>query len=110
MLFKDGASVRNILIEGMYALNWWRLKDRMPIFIGLGQSGKLDFAYLEKILSKLKFGKVYELMCHPGYFDPNEILEDRLKTYHDWEGELNLLQSSELFNLYQRLGIQLSQY
>jgi predicted glycoside hydrolase/deacetylase ChbG (UPF0249 family) len=82
----------------------------MPLFLGLSQSGKLNFDYLEKIFARLEPGKTYELMCHPGFFDADQISDSRLIYYHDWESELALLQSQKLQDLYEKFGIRLSYY
>ena len=49
-------------------------------------------------------------MCHPGYFDANQIKDPRLIDYHDWEDELALLHSPELQELYEKYGICLGYY
>jgi len=104
------ALVRNTLMQAMQTINRPRLKVQAPIFLGLSRSGKLDYDYLATIFSKLKPGKSYELMCHPGRFDPSEILDPRLGSYHDWDGELALLQSQNVRSLYEKFGIRLSHY
>ncbi|MDD1626287.1 MAG: ChbG/HpnK family deacetylase, partial [Methylococcaceae bacterium] len=105
--FGVSALVRNTLMQ---AVNRPRLKVQSPIFLGLSRSGKLDFDYLETIFAKLKPGGIYELMCHPGRFDPNEISDARLMSYHDWDGELALLKSQKVHALYEKFGIRLSHY
>jgi hypothetical protein len=102
--------IRNVLIQSMQSINQGRFKLRAPLFLGLSQSGRLNLDYLAKIFSRLMPGQTYELMCHPGYFDPNEISDHRLKTYHAWESELSLLQSPKLQDLYEKFGIHLSNY
>ena len=104
------ALLRNGLIQAMHSINQFRFKPEAPIFLGLNPSGKLSHGYLEKIFANLKPGKTYELMCHPGFFDPNEISEARLLNYHAWESELALLLSPELSELYSRFGINLCRY
>ena len=81
-----------------------------PLFIGLGRSGRLDRAYLEARLARLRPGKVYELMCHPGTFDPAQITDPRLLAYHDWEGELALLCGEAFSDLCAASGIALTHY
>jgi len=49
-------------------------------------------------------------MCHPGWFDPGEVSDPGLRSYHDWEGELALLQSPKAQALYEKFGIRLSHY
>lgn len=104
------ALVRNTLMQTMQLINQRHFKVKQPLFIGLSRSGKLDYDYLTTIFSKLKPGQSYELMCHPGRFDPTEISDAKLMAYHDWEGELALLQSPEVHDLYEKFGIRLSQY
>jgi chitin disaccharide deacetylase len=104
------ALVRNTLMQTMQTFNRSLLKVPTPVFLGLGRSGKLDYDYLATIFSKLESGNSYELMCHPGRFDPDEITGFRLRSYHDWEGELTLLQSPEVQALYEKYGIRLSHY
>jgi predicted glycoside hydrolase/deacetylase ChbG (UPF0249 family) len=108
--FGISALIRNTLMQAMQTINKPKLKVNSPIFLGLSQSGKLDFNYLETIFSKLKPGKSYELMCHPGRFNASEISDPKLISYHDWDGELALLQSQEVYALYEKFGIRLSHY
>ena len=108
--FGLSALLRNGLIQCMQSINQKRSGIRSPLFLGLGQSGKLDLDYLAKIFSRLKPGVSYELMCHPGYFEPKQISEPSLLAYHDWEKETALLLSSELQELYENFGIRLSHY
>lgn len=79
-------------------------------FLGLEASGRLDRPGLEKALQGLKPGGVYELMCHPGYFDPNEIVDPQLRRYHDWEGELEALTAAGALDLLKRLSIRLIRF
>ncbi len=108
--FGVSALVRNTLMQAMQTVNKTKLNSKTPVFLGLSRSGKLDYDYLKTIFSTLIPGKTYELMCHPGRFDPNEILDTRLLSYHDWEGELALLQSQKVYALYEKFGIRLSHY
>jgi len=78
--------------------------------LGLKDSGKLGVAYMKRVLPRLNPGCCYELMCHPGFLDPDEIVDPGLRTYHDWDGELNLLKSEELADLIDDLGIELVGY
>jgi len=108
--FGVSALVRNTLMQTMQTFNKTKLNSKTLVFIGLSRSGKLDYDYLKTIFSTLIPGKTYELMCHPGRFDPNEISDPKLLSYHDWEGELALLQSQKVYELYERFGIRLSHY
>jgi len=82
----------------------------LALFLGMGESGKLSLKYLKNKLPTLKPGHVYELMCHPGYFDVSEITEPRLLTYHDWERELNTLTSPDIKEMFHKNGVQLIGY
>jgi predicted glycoside hydrolase/deacetylase ChbG (UPF0249 family) len=104
------ALIRNTLMQAMQTINQRRFKVKTPIFLGLSRSGKLNYDYLVTIFSKLKPGENYELMCHPGRFDPAEVSDPRLSSYHDWDGELALLQSPKVHALYEKFGIRLSHY
>jgi predicted glycoside hydrolase/deacetylase ChbG (UPF0249 family) len=79
-------------------------------FLGIGPSGKLSLAYLQKSLPRLKPGLVYELMCHPGHYDEDEISDSRLLSYHDWESEFNVLNSKTVKELCHSHGIRLIGY
>jgi predicted glycoside hydrolase/deacetylase ChbG (UPF0249 family) len=108
--FGVSSLVRNTLMQAMQTINRPLLKVQTPVFLGLSRSGKLDYDYLATIFAKLKPGQSYELMCHPGRFDPAEISDPRLMSYHDWNGELALLQSPKVHALYKKFGIRLSHY
>ena len=108
--FGVSALIRNTLMQTMQVVNQRRLKAKTPLFLGLSRSGKLDYDYLATVFAKLKSGQCYELMCHPGRFDPAEISDPRLLAYHDWEGELTLLLSPKVQALYEQFGIRLSHY
>ena len=108
--FGVSALIRNTLMQAMQAVNQRRLTVKTPLFVGLSRSGKLDYDYLAAVFAKLKPGHSYELMCHPGRFDPAEITDPRLLSYHDWDGELALLLSPKVQALYEQFGIRLSHY
>jgi hypothetical protein len=102
--------VRNMLIKMLSLINRRYLTSDAAHFIGLGQSGRLSLAYLQNRLPRLKPGYVYELMCHPGYFDADEISDLRLLSYHDWESEFNVLNSKTVKDLCHSHGIRLVGY
>lgn len=102
--------IRNTLMQTMQMFNQRHIKTPTPLFLGLSHSGKLNYDALSLIFSKLQAGQCYELMCHVGRFDTNEITDAKLLAYHDWEAELALLQSPALQELYQQFNIQLSHY
>ena len=76
----------------------------------MSESGKLSIHYLQTLLSGLKRGQIYELMCHPGHYDPEEITSPHLRSYHDWEGELSLLRSARTWALLREHDIELIGY
>ena len=102
--------VRNTLISMLSIYNRRFLIRDTAHFIGIGPSGKLSLSYLQKILPRLKPGLVYELMCHPGYFDAAEIKDLRLLSYHDWESEFNVLNNKIVNELCHSHGIRLVGY
>lgn len=84
--------VRNLVLSVLSRAGT-RPSGNPPCLLGLGASGKLSQDYLQSRLRSLRKGQVYELMCHPGYYDSSEIKERRLIDYHDWESELRLFTS-----------------
>ena len=84
--------------------------EASPQLLGLGASGKLTPGYLRHRFRSLPAGQVYELMCHPGYYDPDEITERRLVAYHNWESELRLLTSRSFQDMCAEQGIRLIGY
>jgi hypothetical protein len=79
------------VIKVLETINRRRADTRTARFLGMEASGKLDLPYLERSLSRLGAGEIYELMCHPGEFDAQEVTDARLLRYHDWQGELSAL-------------------
>jgi chitin disaccharide deacetylase len=55
-------------------------------------------------------GEVYELMCHPGRRDLQEVSDPRLLGYHDWEGELATLTDPAARSLLESCGVRLIGY
>ena len=81
-----------------------------PQLLGVGASGRLTHSYLRRRFDSLRNGQAYELMCHPGYYDPSEIKERRLVAYHHWGSELRLLTSPTFQALCADRGIRLIGY
>ncbi|MDA8168634.1 MAG: ChbG/HpnK family deacetylase [Nitrospiraceae bacterium] len=102
--------VRNALLQCIRGLNRFSAPEDAPRVLGISNSGKLTRAYLKKRLLSLEKGKIYELMCHPGYFDPAEIKDKRLRSYHRWEQELELLKSQEVRGLCNARGVRVVRY
>lgn len=109
----QGAWAKSLARNGiMLALEWcnkWKVVKQTPVFIGIVDSGRLNIEYMRKRIRSLEPGKVYELMCHPGYLD-KAVTDERLLGYHDWEGELKLLQSSEFQTLLNDNHVELIGY
>lgn len=78
--------------------------------LGIGVSGKITLKYLERCFGTLIPGNNYELMCHPGIYDPNEIVDKRLTTFHAWQQEMDLLISDAVKVLMHRYHIQLKRF
>ncbi len=102
--------VRNTVMQCLSLINRRRFNVQAYPLLGLSQSGKLNIEYLANLFASLVPGQTYELMCHPGYFDPKQVTDRKLTSYHEWENELSLLRSQQLQDLYQKHGIQLGQY
>jgi predicted glycoside hydrolase/deacetylase ChbG (UPF0249 family) len=99
--------LRDAVVKIFETVNRRRFKNPSPEFIGMDCSGKLSVPYLERTVARLRMGHVYELMCHPGHFDANEVTDRRLRRYHDWEGELRTLTSPAVRELLDRCGVRL---
>jgi len=105
-----GALIRDGAMKLFGAVNRRRLSRPAPAFLGMGKSGRLDVDYLKRVLPTLESGQVYELMCHPGRCDPNEIDRPRLLEYHDWQGEFHALTNPEVKEMLSRHKIRLTGY
>ncbi|MBI5014005.1 MAG: ChbG/HpnK family deacetylase [Deltaproteobacteria bacterium] len=78
--------------------------------LGVAESGRLTLGSLDRRLAALEPDRTYELMCHPGHFDPAEIRDPRLLSYHRWEAELSLLTGAAFGELCARRGVRLARY
>lgn len=108
---EPGTILRNILMHGMSVINRrWCLSSEHLEFLGMNQSGKLSIAYMQSIFPRLQSGTIYELMCHPGHYDSDEITDPNLLAYHRWQSELDLLKSKELSALCSNYGIEVVGY
>jgi predicted glycoside hydrolase/deacetylase ChbG (UPF0249 family) len=90
-----GDLVRCAALRGLAALNRRRLVTPAPRFLGAEYSGRLSQERLSAILTRLESGRVYELMCHPGYGDDARNAGSELRAYHGWEVELDCLTSDD---------------
>ena len=94
--FSGSGLVRDSIMSILSLANRKQTKRPMAKFLGMGQSGKLDLTYLKKCIVKMKRGQVYELMCHPGDYNNEEIESDSLMSYHAWRGEFDALVDSSI--------------
>jgi predicted glycoside hydrolase/deacetylase ChbG (UPF0249 family) len=102
--------LRNLLMHmAIISSGVSRLKPRIQM-IGNLVSGKLDLNYLKRCFAGLVPGRTYELMCHPGFYNPNEIQDSRLCKFHAWEQELNVLTGFGLKSLMRQRHIQLTRF
>jgi len=101
---------RNIVMGVLGRMNRSQAIAPVPHFLGLDVSGRLSMRFLQTSFRPLERGHVYELMCHPGQFDSDEIRDPRLRSYHDWEGELRVLTSPKILELFRDLDIRLIGY
>jgi len=76
-------------------------------FLGFSEGGRLNHARLRRLLQSLRPGRVYELMCHPG-FAPEDADIKRWSYSH--EQELQALTSASTHALISARGIQLCSY
>jgi predicted glycoside hydrolase/deacetylase ChbG (UPF0249 family) len=104
------ALFRGAVIKALGAVNRRHDDSKAVRFLGMETSGRLTMQYLEQTVPQLRAGQVYELMCHPGDFDPQEVTDPRLLRYHDWQGELRTLTSPALRELFDRFGVRLTGY
>ncbi len=104
------AILRDSIMKVLEWINREKLTVPAANFLGMGESGKLSLAYLKRRLPNLKPGQVYELMCHPGRYDVNEVGDMRLLSYHAWEKELELLTSREVKDLCLTYRVELIGY
>ena len=105
-----GALVRDMLIKVTGIFNRPRLTNPAAHFLGMSESGKLSTEYLQRSLPKLKPGHIYELMCHPGYYDANEINNSPLMDYHDWNREFDTLTNPTVRDMLYQHRIRLIGY
>jgi PTS system cellobiose-specific IIA component len=104
--------VRRRLFEELADAEGLHLRERLPVtfkggFYGQWEYGvfepeKVSFAAIERILRHEIDGGIYELVCHPGYFDP-----DLEAVYHrEREHELRTLTDPRLPALLHELGLR----
>jgi len=79
-------------------------------FLGMSASGRLNRDFVERFVPTLEHGRVYELMCHPGFLDSAEVTDAALRRYHDWAGEVETLTHPSLPELFARHGVRVVSY
>jgi len=104
------AFLRNAIMKGLQWANRGGRGIAAPRFLGLAASGRLGLPDLQREVESMQPGGIYELMCHPGHFDANEVSDRRLLAYHDWEGELNTLANPSARSLLASRGVRLVGY
>jgi predicted glycoside hydrolase/deacetylase ChbG (UPF0249 family) len=107
---------RRPLFEELAAEEGLPLRDRPPVVFkggfygqwtyGVFEPEKVGFEALERILRHEITGGIYEMSCHPGYYDP-----ELQAVYHrEREHELRTLTDPRLRPLMDELGITLISY
>jgi len=107
---RDGGAsgvIRCATLRALAILNRRRLTMPAPRFLGFETSGRLSRATLPGILANLRPGRVYELMCHPGYGVSEGDAGRALRAYHRWDDELACLTSEETRSLLRNNNIWL---
>jgi predicted glycoside hydrolase/deacetylase ChbG (UPF0249 family) len=105
-----GSLFRGVVMRTLETLNRRHAGTSTAHFLGMEISGRLNPGYLEQTIPRLRAGRVYELMCHPGEFDAREVSDPHLLRYHDWEGELRTLTSPAVRELLNRHAVRLIGY
>jgi predicted glycoside hydrolase/deacetylase ChbG (UPF0249 family) len=106
----SGILARDSIMILLGLLNHHKLKSQEPLFLGMAESGKLGSASMALQFRKLKSGHIYELMCHPGLCNPDEIKDPRLLRYHDWNKEFNAVAVPGLKARFLQQGIRFIGY
>ncbi|OYY94855.1 MAG: hypothetical protein B7Y41_04675 [Hydrogenophilales bacterium 28-61-23] len=104
------ALIRDGIMAVLAQVNRRKMSNEAPVFVGMGESGRLSRRYLANLLPKLRPGRVYELMCHPGIAAPEEVKDKRLLEYHDWELERQTLSDPTLKTVLAANNIRLIGY
>jgi predicted glycoside hydrolase/deacetylase ChbG (UPF0249 family) len=105
-----GARLRDAALAASARANRGRMNVGTPKMLGLGVSGRLDQAFLERTLPELTGGEAYELMCHPGACSGAAETSPALARYHDWTLELETLTAPATTELLARNGVELIGY
>jgi predicted glycoside hydrolase/deacetylase ChbG (UPF0249 family) len=84
-----------------------RQRPPAPVFLGFFYGGRLDRDRLRHLLSRLRPGRVYELMCHPGHA-PRDARYQRWHYRH--ATELAALTDAAVSDMLRVRGIQLTSF
>ncbi len=85
------ALMRDGIMAVLAGINRLRMVRAAPGFLGMSESGRLSSQFLSQLLPKLRPGRIYELMCHPGSPATGETVDERILSYHDWDLERRTL-------------------
>jgi len=105
-----GAFLRSVIMKALATINRRRVTVPAAHFLGMETSGRLDLPYFENNIPRLRAGRIYELMCHPGQCDAQEVSDPRRLRCHDWAGEFRVLTSGAVRELLQRYRVRLIGY
>lgn len=108
--FTGGAIIRDSAMAILSKVNQRHLKKPTVKFMGMGQSGRLDITYIRKCIARMEPGNIYELMCHPGYYNNEKVENESVLFYHDWMGELEALTHESIFELLIDNNVKLISY
>lgn len=109
-VWSANAWIRDGIMSALAQVNRFRMPYAAPVFLGMGESGRLSQRYLSSVLPTLRSGQVYELMCHPGMADLEEVKDKRLLAYHDWGLERRTLCDPALKTVFATSNIKLIGY
>jgi predicted glycoside hydrolase/deacetylase ChbG (UPF0249 family) len=102
--------VRDLALAVLARIDRRRL-SRPPLpLVGTRASGRLDLAALRRIFTRLRRGRIYELMCHPGFRRETDPVDPATAAYHDWDLETRSLCSGEFATLLGTFGVRLLRY
>jgi predicted glycoside hydrolase/deacetylase ChbG (UPF0249 family) len=107
--FTPGDLIRDLALNMLGKKNSKSLTVPVLPILGMATSGKLNLAYLRRVMRGLSPG-VYELMCHPGACGREDVHNPALHAYHDWRGELDVLTSNGFRILCRQENIRLIGY
>jgi len=108
--FKPRVIINNFLLRAFHSINQRYKLAKTPRLNGVCCSGNLTISYIKQVFPLLQNGQIYELMCHPGYLNTDEIDNPLLLRFHHWESELELLKSNEMRDICEKNDLQVIGY